>query len=204
MPYDLPAEQAPAADASAADHARFETRTQERQVRLTAQHILTTHVQPGDNIDEPVPTFWPNIDLDLTGATLIDLDLSCCHLRATTFDGARFTGHTTFIDTRFARLAKFIKAHFTDSSYGSVQFNEARFADLAVFNDAQFDGGAHFLMAKFDNDASFIYALAPIEPFDDGDDNDTNHLPYGWELVPAPDLPSHDEPGFEWGRMVKQ
>jgi hypothetical protein len=43
MPFTPPAEQPPAEDAPESEHVRFETRTQERQVRLTAQRILSSH-----------------------------------------------------------------------------------------------------------------------------------------------------------------
>jgi hypothetical protein len=49
---------------------------QEREVRLTAQAILTAHLHPGQDPDHPAETFWVHIDLDLTGATLIDVNLA--------------------------------------------------------------------------------------------------------------------------------
>ncbi|MEU5867118.1 hypothetical protein ABZ815_38505 [Nonomuraea sp. NPDC047529] len=61
---------------------------EERQVRLTAQRILTAHLRY-DNSSAPRrrwssrrpdrnPRHWPDIRLDLTGAVLIDFDLSTC------------------------------------------------------------------------------------------------------------------------------
>ena len=57
-----------------------DTWEQERQVRLTAQRILTRHLRDDRAEDQrftdsPDPRFWPNIRLDLTGATLIDFNL---------------------------------------------------------------------------------------------------------------------------------
>lgn len=45
---------------------------EERQVRLTAQRILATHLRPGAPAGGG-PVFWQAITLDLTGATLAEL-----------------------------------------------------------------------------------------------------------------------------------
>lgn len=66
--------------------------TQEREVRLTAQRILTHHLQPGPDTSVPVETFWENIDIDLTSATLINFTLANCTTRTAKFDEAIFTG----------------------------------------------------------------------------------------------------------------
>ncbi|QWF85835.1 hypothetical protein [Amycolatopsis sp. CA-230715] len=61
---------------------------QEREVRLTAQRILTDHLKPGPDPRRPADTFWPDTNLDLTGATLIGLDLSRARVRDARFDNA--------------------------------------------------------------------------------------------------------------------
>ena len=61
MPYTPPEEQAPAEDAPAEAHARYENRRQEQQVRLTI-------------------AAWPGIRLDLTGAFLLEFSLEKCQL----------------------------------------------------------------------------------------------------------------------------
>jgi hypothetical protein len=53
---------------------------QERQVRLTAQRILAEHLRDDRaedkrSTDPPSPRLWPDIRLDLVGATLIDFNL---------------------------------------------------------------------------------------------------------------------------------
>ncbi|NUT90484.1 MAG: pentapeptide repeat-containing protein [Saccharothrix sp.] len=142
-----------------------EQRRQEREVRFTAQRILTRHLQPGDNPRRPAPTFWAGIDLDLTGATLIDLDLSECHLRTGRFTGATFTGAAGFrrtnfsdqawsTDTTFGGLAHFHGATFTDSAW----FIDASFAGGAWFQGAAFTAGAYFLGATFTDDTRFSEA----------------------------------------------
>ncbi|UJW28763.1 pentapeptide repeat-containing protein [Saccharothrix sp. AJ9571] len=91
---------------------------QEREVRLTAQRILSRHLYPGDRPRRPVHTFWPDIDLDFTDATLINFDLSDCHIGTGRFNGAKFTGY-----------ARFGGAEFT----GNTWFNEAKFTGDAEF-----------------------------------------------------------------------
>jgi hypothetical protein len=111
---------------------------------LTAQRILAIHLHPGKDPEHPVDTFWPDTDLDLSGAALTDLDLSGCHLHDAQFDGARFVGNATFKMARFAGDAKFEKARFagdakfTKTLFASAWFEEAEFADVAWFERAQF------------------------------------------------------------------
>ncbi|SMD19964.1 pentapeptide repeat-containing protein [Lentzea albidocapillata] len=89
-----------------------EQRRQEREVRLTAQRLLSRHLRLDDSPKHSVDTFWPDIDLDLTGATLIDLNLTGCLINTARFDGASFTGHVMFDKVSFAGHAEFDKATF--------------------------------------------------------------------------------------------
>jgi uncharacterized protein YjbI with pentapeptide repeats len=143
MPYTLPAGQPPAEDASDAEHARFAARTQERQVRLTAQRILATHLCPGD-------AYWPDIDLDLTDATLIDLDFSGCRLGSARFDGAVFVGAARFDGARFLGAVRFDGARFTSDA----GFAETRFEANARFDGTVFSGDADFVAAEFISESS--------------------------------------------------
>jgi hypothetical protein len=78
MPYTLPGDPpAPGADEQAV--ANYQQRRQEREVRAAAQRILADHLRQGDDI-QPVPTFWTGMDLDFTGAILIDVDLDRARL----------------------------------------------------------------------------------------------------------------------------
>jgi uncharacterized membrane protein YidH (DUF202 family) len=129
----------------------WERRTQELQVRLTAQRILTNHLRPGPDQQRPVATFWSNSDLDLAGAMLIDLDLSDCHPREAQFDGASFAGRALFRGAWFAEAAWFDGASFAGNAY----FNSARFAGHAAFNRASFAGDARFDQASFAEGAMF-------------------------------------------------
>ena len=76
---------------------------QELQVRKTVLRLLATHLRPPPNTSakdaqERLPsdeTFRPGISLDLTGATLVELNFNKVVVRAT-FNGATFTGTAHF------------------------------------------------------------------------------------------------------------
>lgn len=129
-----------------------ERREQEHQVRLTAQGILSTHLRPDQDASEGSSTdrFWPAMDLDLSGATLVNFRLSGCHVRNATFVAARFTGDTRFSTARFRRVW-FTRARFD----GDVKFDKARFDGDAWFRSAEFNGNAWFRKAEFCGDAGF-------------------------------------------------
>jgi DNA-binding CsgD family transcriptional regulator len=131
MPFTIPGEP-PGADARlVADHTE---RVQESEVRRTAQRVLREHLRPGDPDAAPVETFWPDVDLDLTRATLIDFTLDRCRVRAAAFQEARFTGITSFLETRFTGTTSFREARFADHT----SFQQARFADHVSFVGTQF------------------------------------------------------------------
>lgn len=96
---------------------------EERQVRLTAQRILATHLH------SEAPAHWANIDLDLTGATLTDFALSGCTLRTADFGKANFTGDANFGGTKLTGTANFCQANFT----GDARFEGATFGRGAYF-----------------------------------------------------------------------
>lgn len=162
-----------------------ERREQERQVRLTAQRILAAHLHPGETKDRAAETFWGKVNLDLTGATLVDLDLSRCHIHTAQFSRAnfvgrpkfnetQFTGNAWFNETQFTRGAIFDRAQFTgDAWFERAQFtfgawfNEAQFTRNAWFSFSQFDSGAEFKRAQFANSAEFKCAQFNGEPLID-------------------------------------
>jgi uncharacterized protein YjbI with pentapeptide repeats len=140
---------------------------QEREVRLTAQTILADHLRPDQGSRDPGETFWGDIDLDLTDATLINFDLRGCHVGIgrfqdaqfvgeTWFDGAVFAGPVWFFDANFTGQARFVEATFGDeASFGGANFahggwfNGTKFGGHAKFSDANFVGGAGFDGAVF-------------------------------------------------------
>ncbi|MEV4251300.1 hypothetical protein AB0J63_48935 [Streptosporangium canum] len=65
-------------------------------MRLTAQRILVDHLRDDRLADQhstlpAAPAFWEGMHLDLTGATLIDFNLTDGHVADALFDGATFT-----------------------------------------------------------------------------------------------------------------
>jgi DNA segregation ATPase FtsK/SpoIIIE-like protein len=125
MPYRLPGVP-PGDDDDQRRHDEHRERVQEREVRLAAQRILAQHLAPQDS-----GRFWDGIDLDLTGANLIDFDLQACRVGPARFDGATFNGLARFSGASFTGHASFERAAFTD---------DVRFDGTSFTGDASFDG----------------------------------------------------------------
>lgn len=162
MPF-APPDAPPTADEQA--RALHEGRVREREVRLTAQRVLRDHLRPGPDPDRPVDAFWPDTDLDLTGATLVDFDLTGCRPRHTRFGGATFAGDARFGGTTFAAEAEFGGAVFAGLSgfsettfVGDARFGGATFAGPVGFGGARFAGDAGFAGATFTRTAAFVKA----------------------------------------------
>jgi hypothetical protein len=165
MPYDLPGKP-PSGDATDMLAAMHREKVQEREVRLTAQAILATHLRPGDNPTQPISTFWPDTDLQLGGAMLIGFTLTECHVRVAIFAAAKFVGRASFVDSQFTDVASFERAVFNDGvefmdvQFHRVSFSKAQFQALADFHSAAFIdtnayGGASFSGAAFTGGALF-------------------------------------------------
>ncbi|MEV6604905.1 pentapeptide repeat-containing protein [Kutzneria sp. NPDC051319] len=149
---------------------------QERQVRLTAQRIIAAHL--GARSGEAL---WEGVDLDLTGATLLDFNLAYCRVRTANFTGTTFVGATwfrgvevdgyawfggaafngmaVFVGARFEGSANFSEAQFRDY----VGFGEAKFGDVAFFDDVQFDAGVKFGGATFGEYVKFDQAIVRLD-----------------------------------------
>lgn len=172
MPYTLP-DGLPEDQVNTVEiTAQHQERLQEREVRLTAQRLLTMHLRPVDAA-YPVDTFWADVDLDLTGAVLINLDLRFCCLRKATFTeakpagiaavaGAKFTGDVRFDRTEFTgdtwfHGTEFIgDARFRGAKFASgVWFDKAKFDRLAMFDGATFAGEVRFNGTEFTGNATF-------------------------------------------------
>ncbi|MBN6035102.1 pentapeptide repeat-containing protein [Amycolatopsis sp. 195334CR] len=170
--------------------ADLDTRLREREVRLTIQRLLREHAHNVPELgSDPDPAYWGNdIDVDLTGATLINFDLAerrvhpstkftrakflgDAHFRETTFtsdadiDEAEFTHLAFFQEAKFLRLADFYRTKFRgDTSFGGTRFNEssyfveATFEGTASFSKAEFVFLADFHDAVFEDGAWFDYA----------------------------------------------
>ncbi|WP_329084758.1 MULTISPECIES: pentapeptide repeat-containing protein [unclassified Streptosporangium] len=144
---------------------------QELQVRATAQGILRNHLRWSRS--EPVRpvTFWPDIDLDLTGAWLVKPAFVDCRMREARFGGVRFEGFARFDRAIFEGVAVFGGTVFTgraawgEANYkagfegavfrGDVMFREAVFALRADFREVTFERTVLFSRAVFKDRALF-------------------------------------------------
>ena len=147
----------------------YRERVQEREVRVTAQRLLADHLRPGARPCQPGETFWTDIDLDLTGATLVFWDMTDCRVRNAKFNATQFIIQTHFRKAQFTGLVRFNYAQFTgmalfdDARFNAVGFRGTQFTDRAEFSRAQFTGVGGFDHAQFNddavfNDARFIHA----------------------------------------------
>lgn len=146
-----------------------EQRKQERQVRLTAQRLLTQHLKPEpDSQGRPTnPDYWPGrdasgFDLDLTNASLHDWNFYGCETHSADFTGAHFHGDTLFSKARFTGLADFRNTHFHGRAkfgfmhfHGIAQFHEAEFHHVATFSESHFAQSAQFQGTYFYRSAHF-------------------------------------------------
>jgi hypothetical protein len=82
--------------------AEYREQVQECEVRVVAQRILRIHLREGTQEQPPV-TYWPDTDLDLTDAHLIDFNLSQCAVRTAYFGSATFTDTAYFYSATFDR-----------------------------------------------------------------------------------------------------
>ena len=139
---------------------------QERELRLTAQRILTEHLHDDRSKDKksmpPSSRFWNNICLDLAGATLIDFSLANGVLADANFHRAIFTGDASFTRAAFTGAARFGGATFHGDALfggavfgGAANFPEADFRGDALFGEAAFTRGAGFRRAAFGRGAGF-------------------------------------------------
>jgi uncharacterized protein YjbI with pentapeptide repeats len=164
MPYTPPGPAAGAEDRDAAGGDEHARRREELQVRLTAQRILTTHLvgPPSTDKGQLPPSFWADIDIDLTGATLVDVNLDDCHVRHALLRGARFHGTADFDGATFDGNVRFRGATFHDDAgfggatfHGTADFSGATFHENAGFRGATFHDYAGFGGATFDGTAGF-------------------------------------------------
>ncbi|HEU5472545.1 MAG TPA: pentapeptide repeat-containing protein [Actinophytocola sp.] len=125
---------------------------QEQQVRCAAQRILTDHLRPDpDESGKSRDKFWADVDLDLSGAALVEFDLSRCQVRDVKFDGARFSGPAVFAETEFTGNAWFAGATFSNPA----GFRAARFLGEAWFGWTIFSADCGFVDAYFADGAGF-------------------------------------------------
>ena len=129
----------------------------EWQVRVAAQTILATHLRRptqanGEDVSEDYEvSFWPEMDVDLSGAVLFDFDFRHCKVRSAMFRACRFFGVARFLHTEFAGEAQFDGAEF----FGAAWFENVKFKSDAWFGGAHFLAGADFRHAGFGRRSAF-------------------------------------------------
>ncbi|MBB2943252.1 hypothetical protein FB565_002965 [Actinoplanes lutulentus] len=183
MPYEPPASRyssdeekqmlskasADPADGAAMGGGRDER--QELQVRVTAQRILRNHLRipEGGNVDDlirrggsPDRAFWPDIDVDLSEATLLGFDFRSCVVRVAKFGRASFYGSVGFGEATFLEDVQFGSAEFLGDAYFSgatfrkdAYFGRASFHRSATFGEVEFLAHAMFGAVRFSGDAMF-------------------------------------------------
>jgi uncharacterized protein YjbI with pentapeptide repeats len=119
-------------------------RQSQQRVRQAAAAILATHLR-GDR------AFWHDIDLDLSGASLLGFDLGDCRVRSANFRAATFVDGARFAGATFAGDVTFASATFT----GRADFRGTRFDGPAAFESVTFSGDADFAAAGFDREPRF-------------------------------------------------
>lgn len=82
----------------------------ERDVRLAIQGVLTQHLNPSLR-----STFWPQVDIDLTAATLIDFSLTSLSVRKACLRESQFYGASSVHNFRVGEVAIFDDATFHTS-----------------------------------------------------------------------------------------
>ncbi|MFI6485704.1 pentapeptide repeat-containing protein, partial [Nonomuraea sp. NPDC050663] len=146
MDYDSPVQAADDAGTTAAINPADRA---ELHVRLTAQSILADHLRAKRTSGSPAlpdrtDRYWEGMRIDLSGATLVDLDLSYCHIAEARFSGATFVGPASFSRATFD---------------GSANFSGASFNYTATLERASFAGNANFHNVHFSESAAFARAL---------------------------------------------
>jgi hypothetical protein len=178
MPYTLPTRNRPGAKeeeeeeeevSSADDRDRAphqvpgqDPAQEELQVRQTAQRILAAHLRLlprslSADAQRRRPSsqraFWPGIGLDLSRATLIDLDFAHVSLVQPQFVGATFQDGARFDGATFTGDARFDQATFT----GPALFGGATFTGDAWFDQTTFQAVAVFGGGSFESEVKLVF-----------------------------------------------
>lgn len=113
--------------------------------------------------------FWPESTVDLTGATLVHLDMVGCDLDAVHLDDAnvrlaelnrsRYRSRASFSRAQFAGDADFTGARFN----GGATFDGARFAGHADFTDTRFGGRTTFHGVEFAGPVRFSRSAIQVD-----------------------------------------
>ncbi|ACU77759.1 conserved hypothetical protein [Catenulispora acidiphila DSM 44928] len=128
----------------------------EREVRTTAQMVLAERLRPGH------PGFWRFAEVDLSHASLFNLDFSNVEIDEFRAVKVTFQGVASFDEATFHALLDFEQVTFEEyvtfrksTFHGVAWFSEAVFHGGCVFNQSVFDGEVLFNGASFEQGGSF-------------------------------------------------
>jgi uncharacterized protein YjbI with pentapeptide repeats len=127
----------------------------DRTIGATVLNALLSRSQRGDRGDSAPPRILLRGavikgNVDLRGAQLHEVQLSCRFDGDVSFEGVTFTG-----DARFGG-ASFTRSWFEDAAFaGDARFERAVFSGGALFGKATSSGAARFTRATFIRDAEF-------------------------------------------------
>jgi uncharacterized protein YjbI with pentapeptide repeats len=156
---DIQGESKPFLDATS-----HEPSNDELQVRLAAQKILEKHLHRPRYPNSNSESFWPHIDVDLSGAYLVDFSLRDCQVRKAEFDGAHFMGDTVLLRAIFEGHPWGLTgpygvggASFADVCFeGDVNMEDACFHGDSSFSDCHFGGEAYICGVRFEGPVDFL------------------------------------------------
>ncbi|KAB8183283.1 hypothetical protein FH608_049465 [Nonomuraea phyllanthi] len=201
------AEERGAEETAGSESQKLSQDRQDRQVRLTAQRILTKHLKRRSSGSQDFQEFWADIDLDLRGARLVDTDFRECAARKAIFNQAVFEGDANFWGASFEGRVDFWGASFGGADFGGAvfekdaEFGKSTFRYKAFFWGASFWGGARFEEASFEGGVEFGGAMVKVDlekpiawPSGWALDGDSEAPPGCSRLIPAVPLgrPSDD------------
>lgn len=191
-----------------------ETLVGQETVREIIQDLLAAHLRPamtGYNKQvhprlavprpdaPPNPTFWADIDLDLSGATLDDVMFDECRMGSANFYRTTFTNGASFFGAEFTGVATFAGAMFD----GRTEFAGATFHEVTSFGDASFTGQHNFEGVSFGGrtDLGATFEVRPwlraTKALARSDVQGLHRWPPGWDLAPM----ANPDDG-EWRALV--
>lgn len=145
---------------------------EELQVRLAAQRVLFRRLQhhrvkylPRGAVERVVTTtLWEGMDVDLTGAFLVEWSSYGCEMRNASFSNAVFCRGAIFDEVRFKGDCSFDNADFrkqltSKDGREDASFGEATFCGDASFEGTLFRGNVMFDGSRFDEDVTFRGAI---------------------------------------------
>jgi hypothetical protein len=108
----------------------------EREVRTTAQSAIAARLR------QDHPGFWPDAEINLRGAHLIDADFSGITAASFDVEGTTFGGYTRFGHATLTRYSNFERTTFSEGvGFGGTQFSQGVGFGGAMFGGIPGPGG---------------------------------------------------------------